>query len=291
MLSSSAQRAQPFAPLPSMGDEEFVRWVDLLERRTGVLVPAGRKSFLVTGLRMRMRETGYDDFQNYFDEVLNGARGAMEWATLVDRLTVHETRFFRHEPSYDLIAGEWLPEVARPGASGAIHAWSVGCATGEEAYSLAMVLDRGLRSLGDHRVYFGVTATDISNPALGVGRAATYPRDRLTEIPEPFRSEYTEPVGGDAFAIVDSLRKRVGFALFNLLEVARAPLKQLDLIYCQNVFIYFARERRKRMLEALAARLKPGGLLVLGPGEITGFTDPSLTRVGGRQTLAYQRLG
>ncbi|MDZ4812447.1 MAG: CheR family methyltransferase [Pseudomonadota bacterium] len=291
MLSSSAQRAQPFAPLPSMGDEEFVRWVDLLERRTGVLVPAGRKSFLVTGLRMRMRETGYDDFQNYFDEVLNGARGAMEWATLVDRLTVHETRFFRHEPSYDLIAGEWLPEVARPGASGAIHAWSVGCATGEEAYSLAMVLDRGLRSLGDHRVYFGVTATDISNPALGVGRAATYPRDRLTEIPEPFRSEYTEPVGGDAFAIVDSLRKRVGFALFNLLEVARAPLKQLDLIYCQNVFIYFARERRKRMLEALAARLKPGGLLVLGPGGITGFTDPSLTRVGGRQTLAYQRLG
>ncbi len=291
MLSSSAQRAQPFAPLPSMGDEEFVRWVDLLERRTGVLVPAGRKSFLVTGLRMRMRETGYDDFQNYFDEVLNGARGAMEWATLVDRLTVHETRFFRHEPSYDLIAGEWLPEVARPGASGAIHAWSVGCATGEEAYSLAMVLDRGLRSLGDHRVYFGVTATDISNPALGVGRAATYPRDRLVEIPEPFRSEYTEPVGSDGFAIVDSLRKRVGFALFNLLEVARAPLKQLDLIYCQNVFIYFARERRKRMLEALAARLKPGGLLVLGPGEITGFTDPSLTRVGGRQTLAYQRLG
>jgi len=154
-----------------------------------------------------------------------------------------------------------------------------------------MVLDRGLRSLGDHRVYFGVTATDISNPALGVGRAATYPRDRLNEIPEPFRSEYTELAGVDAFVISDSLRKRVGFALFNLLEVARAPLKQLDLIYCQNVFIYFARERRKKMLEALAARLKPGGLLVLGPGEITGFTDPSLTRVGGRQTLAYQRLG
>ena len=127
--------------------------------------------------------------------------------------------------------------------------------------------------------------------SLGVGRAAMYPRDRLAEIPEPFRSEYTELAGTDAFVIAESLRKRVGFALFNLLEVARAPLKQLDLIYCQNVFIYFARERRKKMLEALAARLKPGGLLVLGPGEITGFTDPTLTRVGGRQTLAYQRVG
>jgi len=73
--------------------------------------------------------------------------------------------------------------------------------------------------------------------------------------------------------------------------VARAPLKQLDLIFCQNVLIYFARERRKHLLEVLASRLKPGGLLVLGPGEVTGFTDPLLTRVGGRQTLAYQRVG
>jgi hypothetical protein len=95
-----------------MGDEEFVRWVDLLQRRTGVVVPPDRKTFLVTGLRMRMRETGYASFDTYFDQVLNGARGAIEWATLVDRLTVHETRFFRHSPSLDLIAEEWLPAHA-----------------------------------------------------------------------------------------------------------------------------------------------------------------------------------
>lgn len=291
MLSIAATAAKPLFSSPNMGEEEFVRWVDLLERRTGVVVPLGRKSFLVTGLRMRMRETGYEDFHVYFNEVLSGARGAVEWATLVDRLTVHETRFFRHEPSYDLIAGEWLPEQARPGGTGAIHAWSVGCATGEEAYSLAMVLDRGLRSLGENKVFFGVTATDISNPALIVGRNAWYPKERRIEIPEPFRSEYTETRDDESFVMVESLRKRVGFALFNMLEVARAPLKQLDLIFCQNVLIYFARERRKHLLEALASRLKPGGLLVLGPGEVTGFTDPLLTRVGGRQTLAYQRVG
>jgi type IV pilus assembly protein PilK len=75
------------------------------------------------------------------------------------------------------------------------------------------------------------------------------------------------------------------------MDVARAPMKQLDLIYCQNVLIYFARDRRARLLEALAGLLKPRGLLVLGPGEVTGFTHPLLTRVGGRQTLTYQRSG
>lgn len=290
-MVTTAPVRNPFSPMPSMGDEEFVRWVDLLQRRTGVVVPPDRKTFLVTGLRMRMRETGYASFDTYFDQVLNGARGAIEWATLVDRLTVHETRFFRHMPSLELIAEEWLPEHFARHPRAAVHAWSVGCATGEEAYSLAMMLDQKLRSLDASTVYFGVTATDISNPALAVGRAGLYPRERLAELPEPHRSAYAAPEGRDSFQIVDSLRKRVGFAAFNLLDVARAPLKKLDLIYCQNVLIYFARERRKALLDALADLLKPGGLLVLGPGEVLGFANSHLTRVGGRQTLAYRRNG
>ena len=289
MMVSVAPARNPFAPMPSMGDEEFVRWVDLLQRRTGVVVPPDRKAFLVTGLRMRMRETGYANFDAYFDQVLNGAKGAIEWATLVDRLTVHETRFFRHQPSLDLIVDEWLPLHVGESGGSAVHAWSVGCATGEEAYSLAMSIDFKLRSLNAGKTYFGVTATDISNPALAVGRSGMYPRERLAELAEPFRSTYTMPDGKDSFVIVESLRKRVGFAMFNLLDVARSPLKKLDLIYCQNVLIYFARERRKALLDALADLLKPGGLLVLGPGEVLGFANSQLSRIGGRQTLAYRR--
>ena len=278
--------------MPSMGDEEFSRWVDLLERRTGVVVPPGRKTFLVTGVRTRMRETGYDNFERYFNEVLNGARGAIEWSTLVDRLTVHETRFFRHQPSLQMIAGEWLPGFLKEHPDNqAMHAWSVGCSTGEEAYSLAMVLDSALRQLGANRAYFGVTATDISNAALAIGRSGLYPRERLVEIPEELQKAYCEPVGNDSFAISETLRKRVGFALFNIMDVARAPLKKLDLIYCQNVLIYFARDRRKQLLSALADLLKPGGMLVLGAGEVIGFTHPSLTRIGNRQTLAFRRSG
>lgn len=278
------------AVVAQMDDGEFARWVDLLERRTGVVVPADRKSFLVTGVRTRMRETGHPTFAHYFEDLLSGPRGTVEWASLVDRLTVHETHFFRHPPSFDLIARDWLPAYLPQLGGNALHAWSVGCSTGEEAYTLAMVLDDGLSSAeGSERLYFGVTATDISAPSLAVGRAGQYPLARFEEIPPAWRERYATRAA-DHFEIKESLRKRVGFVQFNLMNVARSPLKRLDLIYCQNVLIYFSRDRRVVLLEALAELLKPGGLLILGPGEVTGFTHPLLTRIGGPQTLAFKSV-
>ncbi|HZP65559.1 MAG TPA: protein-glutamate O-methyltransferase CheR [Rudaea sp.] len=277
------------ASMPGMDDSEFERWAALLEKRTGVVVPLARKAFLVTSVRGRMRETGHTSFEEYFRDLQKIPEGAIEWTTLVDRLTVHETHFFRHPPSFELIAKEWLPRQKSP--AGSLHAWSVGCSSGEEAYTLAMVLDRHLAAGKGQKQYFGVTATDVSLPALAVGRAGLYPRQKLGEIPEEFRERYCETLDGDTFRINEALRKRVGFASFNLLDAARAPLKRLDLIFCQNVLIYFARERRRELLATLAGLLKPGGLLVLGAGEVTKFAQPSLRRVESRNVLAFLRDG
>ena len=90
-------------PLPTMSDGQFRQWAQLLEERTGIVVPPERKSFLATSIALRMREIGYDDFQEYHEFLLAGHHGAVEWAVLLDRLTVHETRFFRHPPSFRLI--------------------------------------------------------------------------------------------------------------------------------------------------------------------------------------------
>jgi type IV pilus assembly protein PilK len=274
---------------PHMDDAEFERWVRLLEARTGVTVPPERKPFLVTGLRRRMRETGHTEFQRYYDELLDGARGAMEWAALVDHLTVHETHFFRHPPSLALIRDHWLPQwLANAPEDQTLHALSVGCSTGEEAYSLAMVLDAALSQVLPQRRY-GVTATDVSQPALAVARHAAYPMTRLEEIPQAYRVDAIELSGREQFRISERLRKRVGFACVNLLHASRAPLRKLDLIFCQNVLIYFARERRGELLDGLARLLRPNGLLVLGPGEVTNWNHPQLARTGGRQTLAFVR--
>lgn len=276
--------------MPGMDDAEFERWASLLEQRTGVVVPLARKAFLVTGVRARMRELGHTRFEDYFRDLHKVPEGAIEWTTLVDRLTVHETHFFRHPPSFEVIARDWLPQAARRAVDGGLHAWSVGCASGEEAYTLAMVLDRALTASGMPKIYFGVTATDVSLPALAVGRAGLYPRQKLQEIPAEYQAAYCAHLDEDSFCVRESLRKRVGFAQFNLLDVARAPLKRLDLIFCQNVLIYFARERRRELLGALANLLKPGGLLVLGPGEVTNFAHAKLQRMERRNVLAFLRL-
>lgn len=271
-----------------MDDAEFERWVRLLETRTGVIVPPERKPFLETGLRRRMREIGQTRFDAYYDELLAGARGAIEWASLVDHLTVHETHFFRHPPSFELIQN-WLPSWLQATPDDAsLHALSVGCATGEEPYSLALLLEAGLSSVSPAR-RFGVTATDVSQAAIMVARAAEYPIQRLVEIPSAYRDGVERLPDGDNFRIVERLRKRIGFACVNLLHASRAPLRKLDIIYCQNVLIYFARERRGEMLDALVGLLQPNGLLVLGPGEAPGWSHPQMRRTGGPQTLAYLR--
>jgi chemotaxis methyl-accepting protein methylase len=178
--------------------------------------------------------------------------------------------------------------VAQAPLDQSLHALSVGCSTGEEAYTLAMVLDDTLSRAAPPR-RFGITATDVSQPALGVARAGVYPAHRLAEVPEHFRQVNIEGDAEGGFRIAERLRRRVGFACVNLLHATRAPLRQLDLIYCQNVLIYFARERRGELLDGLARLLRPNGLLVLGAGEIIGWNHPQLTRTSGRQTLAFLR--
>ena len=273
--------------LAGMDDAVFASWVDLLEARTGVVVAPQRKPFLVSAVRARMREVGYASFEQYFQHIRAPGAGAVEWATLVDRLTVHETRFFRHQASFDVIARRWLPEHLAAGG-GNLHAWSVGCASGEEAWSLAMVLHHGLAQAGG-KAHFGVTASDVSAAAVAAARTAVYRSERIEEIPPLYRGTYVEMRGENAFSPVTGLRKRVAFARVNLLEAAAAPLQRLNLVFCQNVLIYFSRERRRELLDGLAGLLEPDGLLLIGPGEVTAWNHPALARVAWQGTLAYQR--
>ena len=212
-----------------------------------------------------------------------------EVANLFRDLLIGVTSFFRDEGAFEALANLVVPKLFEgKGASDTLRVWVPGCSTGEEAYTLAMLLDQAFPTSEPPR-RFGITATDVSQPALSLARLATYPLNRLEEIPARYRSNTVELLADEQFRIAERLRKRVGYACVNLMHASRAPLRQLDLIYCQNVLIYFARERRGELLDGLARLLRPNGLLVLGPGEVTGWTHPQLVRTGGRQTLAFLR--
>ncbi len=275
--------------LPDMDDQQFARWAALLERRTGMAMPGERKSFLVTSVGLRMREIGFQDFDAYYRYLVSGVAGNVEWAALVDRLTVHETRFFRDPRALAFLAESVLPDMLAE-ARRELNLWSVGCSTGEEVYTLAMIV---ADAIGDEPAgrHFGITGTDISLHALGVGRQGAYPRRALADIPEHHRNRYCEILAErERFRVVASLRRRVGFAQMNVLDAASSRSLHMDIIYCQNLLIYFDQERRRTIVDGLARHLRPGGVLILGAGEFVRRRPEGLERVrNAGDVLAFRR--
>lgn len=276
--------------LPDLDDIHVKAWLDLVEERTGVVILRERKAFLMTGLRSRIRDLGLDDYNSYYKLLSRDQAWSREWSQLIDLLTVHETSFFRHAPSLQLLTQTILPGfVARTAdTSRGFQIWSLGCSTGEEPYTLAMVTQQYFEELGDGRRY-GITATDISQPSLQAARLGIYGERRMRGVSKFLRDQYCVELGDGQVQMVDVLRRRICFAQLNALHIEGFPLRDVDLIYCQNMLIYFPRFRRLQIIETLVKRLAPGGVLVLGPGDLPTWAHPEFTRVRFEGTLAYQR--
>ena len=276
--------------MPPMEDDHYLEWKLLLEERTGMVLPDERRSFLTTSLGIRMREVGFRSYQDYYNFILDGREGTVEWTTLVDRLTVHETRFFRHMSSVEMIRELLLPEwMSQDVPPKTLNVWSVGCSTGEEAYTLAMVLDE-FRDTDHADYYFGITASDISIASLATGRKGIFHSRKLQCVDDAVRRKYFVRVDDTHFQICDDLRKRVCFAQLNVLEMESRPFGKMHMIFCQNMLIYFDRERRVEILDNLIKYLEPGGVLILGAGEILGWNPPTLEKIIFNDTLAFRRL-
>ncbi len=280
----------PSDALPDMDEQEFARWAALIESRTGMSMPAARRSFLVTSVGLRMREAGFHTHEDYYRYLTSGVRGNVEWAALVDRLTVHETHFLRDPRALEFLTQQVFPErMAARAPDDAVHVWSAGCSTGEEAYTLAMVLDRFLHAAGCPQ-NFGVTGTDISLQSLATARAGLYGQRRARELPDDYLTRYFETVEGGRLRVAQRLRRRVCFAQMNIMDAGRLGSQEADVIYCQNLLIYFDRGRRQAIADGLVHHLRPGGVLVLGAGELVGWQRADMERVRNRwDVLAYRR--
>jgi type IV pilus assembly protein PilK len=276
-------------PLADMTATEFRDWQVLLEERTGVVLNERRRAFMQTNLSARMRELGVIDYATYYRQVTDGPRGAVEWSTLLDRLTVQETRFFRHRASFDVLES-YLRERLQQGLIKPLGLWSVGCSSGEESYSMAISTAEVLRDT-EHTDYFGVTGTDISLNALSKARDGQYAARRLELLDSDLCQRYFVAQSDGRFKVVPTLSSRVCCARLNVLELAKAPMSDMDVIFFKKLLIYFRRWRRREILNRLAERLVPGGLLVVGVGEVAGWQHPELIPVADERVLAFTRKG
>jgi chemotaxis protein methyltransferase CheR/type IV pilus assembly protein PilK len=274
--------AQSHSSLPALADRQFVAWQQLIEARTGLDFSLHR-SILQSGLHRALRHAGQFDCDTYFDEIQHQPDGAPAWQMLIECIAVKETSFLRQPAAFELVR-HYLYQRAPTVAS--LDLWSVGCATGEEAYGLAIAANDAIETQ-QAPCCFGVLATDICPDALRQARAGQFARRRLERLPDIMRRRYFAAPADSAGSgthiggyeqVVDSLRQRVCFMQANLLQVEQLPALPMDVIFCQNVLVYFRRWRTRHILDALVQRLKPGGLLVLGPGEAAHWQHPALVR-------------
>lgn len=272
----------------ALTESQFVRWSKLLEERTGIQLSAQQKALLQSQVAMRMRELGYSDYNQYYQLVTDGLSGLMEWSILVDRLTVKETSFFRHRPSLEYVRRFIQNRINNRELHGSFDIWSVGCATGEEPYSLAMVANDCFELAG-LPPYYGITALDISSAALAHARAGTYSARKLEQAQPDEVLRYFERTDQGRFHVVEKLRDRVCFSHGNVTRIGAMPNVRMDVIFCQNLLVYFRRWLRRDILNAFAERLKPGGVLIIGLGESVDWEHPGLKRVVGSDVQAYIR--
>ena len=237
-----------------------------------------------------MQELGLNNYQVYYDYLHCGVAGHIEWMELLDLITIHETRFFRHPSSIDLVRKFALTKCNGSAKGLAeIKLWSVGCATGDEAYTLAIVIDQVAQD-SKKDICFSVLASDISNKSLTTGRKGIYRERQLDQLEDTVRQAYFTRLTADRYEVSQRIKSRVCFAQLNALEPENYPIGQMDVIFCQNMLIYFNREQRINIVNKLVNYLEPDGILVLGAGEIHPWSHPQMRRIVGDDILAFRKI-
>lgn len=241
-------------------DGEFDRLVSYVETRYGIDLRK-KRTLAECRLGLEMAKQGIDTLSAFLDGIGADRTGRLE-AALMNRLTTNYTFFMREDSHFTFLTDQILPEVS--GRADCFRAWSAGCASGEEAYTLAMTLLDAAQRQPLPRCE--ILATDISEAALEKAKAAKYPIRALERLPERWRQSYCRQEG-EMFYLREQVKRLVTFQKMNLMTPC-AGQERYDLILCRNVMIYFGEEARRRLAERLYASLKHGGYLFVGHTEL-----------------------
>lgn len=255
--------------VPSLSDKEFKGLKDLIGREAGIQISDFKKMFLVSRLLPRLRELGLQNFKEYLRLLENSDFKKAELGHLINRITTNETRFFRENHHFEYLRREYFPSLVRVDqVPRRIFFWCAGCATGEEAYSLAMVL-ADFRQ--DHPgLQIRILATDIDSEALNKARAGLFPEKAAEHIPTPLLKKYFLKGVGEWTGWIKAgslLKGLIAFEPFNLHKPGSFSEGPFEGIFCRNVLIYFQPVSREKILEVFFQRLTPSGLLFLGHSE------------------------
>ena len=276
--SPPAAAARSAEALPQMSDADFAAFARIVHAQTGIVLTEAKRSLLVSRLARRLRHLGLQDFSAY-RQMLEHSGDEAERRALISAITTNVTSFFR-EPRHFQTLAELVPGFAARARRGErIRIWSAGCATGQEPYTIAMVLLEAWPEAS--RFDVRILATDIDPQAVSQARSGVYDARLIgPDAPAALRRQVLPGPDAGTVAIAAPSRELIRFEELNLL--GPWPFKgQFDVIFCRNVVIYFDAATRQRLWIRFAERLRPGGLLCIGHSErIDAGLEPFLAPQG-----------
>ena len=243
----------------------------------GIKMPYAKKIMLQSRLQKRLADLKIGSFKDYIEFVFSKEGQEVEIIKMIDLITTNKTDFFRESSHFDYLTTTALPEYCSGKQNkNTIKIWSAGCSSGEEPFTIAIVLREFFQNY--HDIDYEVFATDISFRILQKASTAIYPEERANAIPSALKRKYflkSKDQTTKTVRVIPEIRSRVVFHRLNFMDSYYAVEKEFDIVFCRNVLIYFDRETQQQVITKLASKLKLNGIFFLGHSEsITNMKVP-----------------
>lgn len=275
--------------LDQLQEEHLNQLCQLMQAHTGIRLSVAKRGMIEGRLRRRMRAIGLASLEEYGVHVFEQNGLKEEFPHLVQAVTTNKTDFFREAPHFEYLRKHALPALlASRGRRAELKLWSAACSIGAEAYTMAMVLTAMQNEVA---FPFSILGTDIDDAVLQQARRAVYPMTMLDEVPEPFFGRYVmqaRDAARDEGRIVPELRRLVQFEPLNLTDATYPFGRDMDVIFCRNILIYFAHPLQVAVVSRLVSHLRPGGYLFLGHSE--SFPRDKVTVMAQVAPTIFRRL-
>lgn len=245
--------------------DEFSRLAQYIKTNYGIHLKNEKKILLEGRLQFLLEEMGYSNFSDYYNYVVSDKTG-YAGTILADKISTNHTYFMRESEHFYYFRDHVMPYLKKSEYQNDLRIWCAACSSGEEPYTLAMILDE---YFGNEKLFWDtkILATDLSNAILEFAIKGTYSADRISPLPPIWKSKYFIPNPDGTFSIHKNIKNEIIFRMFNLMEKNLPFKKKFHVIFCRNVMIYFDNTTRNDLVNRFYDALEDGGYLFIGHSE------------------------
>ncbi len=245
-------------------DNEFQMISRLIYKMFGIHLTEKKNSLVWGRLHTLLKNEGHSSFKDYYKAVISDKTNS-SLLTLVDKISTNHTYFFREEEHFKILKKNVLPEICSNRKVNEIRIWCAGCATGEEAYSLAFLLNEYF--LLNNKMKYRILGTDISISALETAMPGIYSKEKIASIPETFKKRHLKKNDANMYTIKNDIKDLITFKRLNLIQDDFPFKRKFHIIFCRNVMIYFDKATRENLIKAFNKNLFGNGYLFVGHSE------------------------